>query len=82
MVDIDTAIATDHMMMEALSLGLGTCWLTYFDPKVVRRAFNIPGRLEAVHILVAGYAASEPPSPERYAKDRKPLKDFVTYGSY
>ena len=34
-VDIDASIATDHMMMEATSLGLGSVWICWFDPEVV-----------------------------------------------
>jgi nitroreductase len=82
MIDIDTAIATDHMMLEAVSLGLGTCWLTYFDPEVIRGVFKIPSNLIPVNILTMGYAKGTPSSPERFDRDRKPMKDFVVYGSF
>ena len=42
MVDIDASIITDHMMLTATELGLGTCWITYFDPKAIRAAFKLP----------------------------------------
>ena len=32
--DIDAAILTDHMMLEATELGLGTVWVCYFQPDV------------------------------------------------
>jgi nitroreductase len=82
MVDIDTSIACDHMMLAATDLGLGTCWLTYFDPVAIRRAFNIPEGLVPVHVLVLGYAKGPSASPERHATERKPLAELVTWGSY
>jgi nitroreductase len=82
MVDIDTSIACDHMMLAATDLSLGSCWLTYFDPAAIRRAFNIPADLVPVHVLVLGYAAGPAASPDRHATERKPLSELVTRGSY
>lgn len=83
MIDIDATIATDHMMMCAEALGLSSCWLTYFDPEVLRKEFNIPANLVPVNILILGYSADETPqSPDRHDKTRKPLADMVSYGSF
>lgn len=37
--DIDASILTDHMMMEATELGLGSVWVCYFQPEVIKRNF-------------------------------------------
>ncbi len=76
-VDIDTSIATDHMMMEATSLGLGSVWICGFDPAVIRREFNLPEHLEPINILAIGYAAGEPASPTRHDKTRKSFNELV-----
>ena len=34
--DIDASILTDHMMLEATEQGLGSLWVCWFDPKIVR----------------------------------------------
>ena len=34
--DIDASILTDHMMLQATELGLGTVWVCYFKPDVLR----------------------------------------------
>ena len=81
MIDVDTSIATDHMMLTAEDLGLSSCWLGYFDPKVIRSAFNIPDNIEPVNILIIGYG-KEKKSPERHINDRKPITDFVHYNIY
>ena len=36
-VDIDASILTDHMMLEATELGLGSVWVCYFKQDVIKR---------------------------------------------
>lgn len=77
--DIDASILTDHMMLEATDLGLGTVWICYFKPDVVRQEFALPEVLEPVNILAVGYAAEPPASPERHSQARIPVRELVTY---
>ena len=79
MVDIDASIVTDHMMLTATELGLGSCWITYFDPEAIRAAFNLPENLVPVNILAIGYAADKPQSPDRHTQTRKALNQTVTF---
>jgi len=44
--DIDASIVTDHMMLQATDLGLGSCWICHFNPEVIRKEFNIPAQVE------------------------------------
>lgn len=74
--DIDASIVTDHMMLEAADLGLGSVWICYFKPDVLRKNFDIPENLEPVNILAVGYADENQPAKE---KDRKPLADTVIW---
>lgn len=82
MVDIDATIVADHIVMEAEDLGLSTCWLTYFEPSVIRKQFNIPSNLEPVAIVSIGYAASAKASPERHKNDRKSIDEIVAYETF
>ena len=59
-VDIDVSIVTDHLMMEATELGLGTLWICYFDPTVIKKEFNLPKGIEPINILAIGYAKGVP----------------------
>jgi len=81
-VDIDASIATDHMMMCAEDLGLGSCWITYFDPAIIRKEFNIPANLIPVNILVIGYPSGNPASSTRHSTTRKTMNDLVHYKSF
>lgn len=77
--EIDASIVTDHMMLQATELGLGTVWVCHFDPAVVSREFNLPGNIQPVNILAIGYAAGEVEAPNRHNETRKPLQDLVAY---
>lgn len=80
--DIDAAIVTDHMMLEATELGLGTVWIGYFKPDVVRAEFNIPSHVEPMNILAVGYNAGPEAPPDRHDKARKPLGETVFYEKF
>ena len=69
-VDIDASIATDHMMMEATSLGLGSVWICWFDPEVVTHEFGLPETLEPINILAIGYSDGPAKSPDRHVTER------------
>lgn len=77
--DIDASIITDHMMLEATNLDLGTVWICWFDPEIVRKEFNIPANLEPINILAIGYSSGPAKSETRHLNTRKPLKNTVFY---
>lgn len=77
--DIDAAIATDHMMLQAAELGLASVWICDFKPEILKREFSLGERLEPVNILAIGYTDKAPADPARHAKTRKPLADLVSY---
>ena len=80
--DIDASIATDHMMLQATELGLGSLWVCHFNPVILKEEFNIPDNIEPINILAIGYAAGPEQSPDRHDKTRYPLENFVHYESY
>lgn len=77
--DIDASILTDHMMLAATQLGLGSVWVCYFQPDIIREAFQLPANLEPVSILAIGYSDETPASPERHAQTRIPVSALVSY---
>lgn len=79
--DIDASIVTDHMMLEATELGLGSVWICHFNPEKLRINFNIPENIEPVNILTLGYAAGEAASPDRHDTLRVAL-DQLVLGEY
>lgn len=82
MVMVDASIVADHIVLEAEDLGLSSCWLTYFNPSIINKEFNIPNNLEPVAIIALGYADVKKASPDRHTRDRKSIEDFVYYESF
>lgn len=76
--DVDGAIVTTHMMLEAAELGIGTCWVMYFIPEAVVTEFELPENLEPVAVLTAGYP-SEDAKPAPRHEQRKPLSETIRY---
>ena len=74
---VDLAIATDHMTLAAIDLGLGTCWIGAFAQDEVKRILKIPEKLKVVSLLTLGYP-DEPGRP----KMRKTLKEIICYEIY
>jgi nitroreductase len=70
---VDAAIAFDHLILAATSLGLGTCWVAAFDPVAAREILQLPEGVEPVAFTPLGWPAEAPP-PE---KKRKPLDALV-----
>lgn len=78
-IEVDTTIVTDHMMLAAEDLGLNTLWMTWFDPAVIRKEFNLPDNLVPVNILLVGYGKGKVAAPDRHATMRKPLEETVFF---
>jgi len=72
--DVDVTIATDHLILAATNLGLGTCWVAAFDPAAAREVLHLPADVEPIAFTPLGYPADQPG-----AKERKVLSELVRY---
>ena len=68
---IDLAIAIDHMTLQAVKEGLGTCWIGAFDEKEAKKILGIPRDIRVVELLPLGYPAGSPPSSKSRLKTRE-----------
>jgi len=66
---INVAIATDHIVLAATALGLGTCWIRAFDAPAVQEILAIPEGLTIVCLLTIGYPDQSPPARPRRSLD-------------
>ena len=76
--DIDASILTDHMMLAATEQGLGSVWICYFKPDVIKKEFDLPDNLEPVNILAIGYT-NEKVGTLRHDSQRIPRSELVSY---
>lgn len=72
--EIDLSIATEHILLEAAELGLGTCWMGIAPVRermdAVNRVLGNPENLEAFALVACGYPAEERPQQDRYDESR------------
>ena len=66
----NTDIAIEHMALQAVELGLGTCWVRWFDDNKVKEILEIPKNIEVIALLPIGYPAEEPPQRPRFDLDK------------
>ena len=81
MSDIDGTIVADHIVMQAEDLGLSSCWITYFNPSILKREFNIPNEFEPIAIISIGYSTVSK-NASRHNTLRKPLESMVIYNHF
>jgi len=72
---IDTGIAGEHFVLQAEELGLGTCWIGWFNSRKARKVLNIPKKYKIVSLLSLGYYETRP----QKEKKRKSLEDIAWF---
>lgn len=73
----DTAIAFTHLCLAAHALGLGTCWMGWYDEAGIRSALGIPAAFRVVGITPLGYPDQEPKQ-----RPRKELSAITHYDEW
>lgn len=75
---LDMGIAVEHMVLRATELGLGTCWIGWFDEGAVRRLLEIPDKVRVVSLITLGYAKGDGPRE----KKRLSLGEILYWDAY
>lgn len=65
----DVCVAIENMILEAVEIGLGSCWVGAFDEKEVKKILNLPDYLRPIVIVPIGYFDKIPNLPYRKSKD-------------
>jgi len=68
--NIDASIVGTHMMLEAADLGIGSTWVMFFDPDVVKNEFSLPEYLEPIALFPMGYPSDSAAPSDRHGKYR------------
>ena len=55
--ETDAAIVCTHMMLQAADLGIGSCWVGYFNPEQVAEVLGLPENITVTALLPIGYPA-------------------------
>ncbi len=63
---LDVGIAGEHLALQAQSMGLGTCWIGWFDVKKASNVLKLPRNVKVCGIMTLGYPAEGwSPNPKR-----------------
>jgi len=76
---IDIGIAGEHLVLQAEDLGLGTCWMGWFDEGAVKSILNVPEEKKIDVLIALGYYDRQEVSPEH---DREPMDKIASFNSY
>ncbi|MDH4223482.1 MAG: nitroreductase family protein [candidate division Zixibacteria bacterium] len=74
---IDLAIAMDHMTLQAVEEGLGTCWIGSFKEDEVKKILKIPENIRIVELMPMGYPETIPS-----ARVRKKLEEIICFDKW
>ncbi|MCX6555837.1 MAG: nitroreductase family protein [Candidatus Aminicenantes bacterium] len=69
---IDLAIVLEHVALQAVREGLGTCWIGSFDENKAKAVLGIPPEVRIVELMSLGYPKKVP-----LASKRKKIEDLT-----
>ena len=76
---IDIGISCEHLVLEAEDLGLGTCWIGWFNETAVKSLLHIPSEKKIDILIALGYYSGEKLGLEH---GREPMDRIASFNSY
>lgn len=71
---MNTAIAIEHIVLKAVDLGLGSCWIGRFDRKKFKDSLKLDDDIYPVMLLPVGWPDQSPKARPRFDLDKYILK--------
>jgi len=81
-VEVDLAIALDHLTLAAAAEGLGTCWIGAFDEQRMKQVLGVPAGAKIVALTPLGYPAEPDLIRPLEPGDRKPPEQIFAYEKF
>ena len=76
---IDIGVAIEHFVLQAEDLGLGTCWIGWFNERAAKSVLEIPHRKKIDILIALGYYDREETRSEH---SREPIDKIASFNSY
>jgi nitroreductase len=76
---IDVGISGEHFVLQAQSLGLGTCWIGWFNIPKAKKILNIPNNIKVCQLIALGYPDGK---PEKNKRKRKDIEEIVFFNHF
>ena len=75
---VDIGIACEHLILQAQELGIGSCWIGWFDEKALKEELRISKNKKIDIVISLGYSAEDKVVP----KTRKLLEEIISFNKY
>ena len=66
----NVAIAVEHIVLQAVEIGLGTCWVRWYEDNKIKEILDIPEHVEVMALLPVGVPDEEPSQRPRLSLDK------------
>ena len=66
----NVAIAVEHIVLQAIEIGLGTCWVRWYEDNKVKEILDIPDHIEVMALLPVGVPDEDPAPRPRLSLDK------------
>ena len=76
---LDIGIAGEHLVLQAQELGLGTCWIGWFNEKAVKSVLDIPSDRKIDVMIALGHYDRQKMKSEQM---RHPIEELVSFNTY
>lgn len=70
---MNLSLAVGFLMLRAVEMGLGTCWVGMFNEEPVKRRLGLPPEMRLISLLAVG----RPDEPVVYPRKRKNLEEIT-----
>ena len=75
---VDIGIACEHLILQAQDLGIGSCWIGWFDEKALKKEMGISAGKKIDIVIALGYPEEDKIVP----KTRKTLEKISSFNTY
>ncbi len=76
-IEIDAGIGGQHLALAAHALGLGACWIGWFNENKIKKLFQIPKNYKVMALIPCGYPGETP-----QARSRKEIGEIASFESF
>ena len=66
----NVSIAVEHIVLQAVEIGLGTCWVRWYEDNKVKEILDIPEHIEVMALLPVGIPDEDPSPRPRLSLDK------------
>ncbi|HEX2768515.1 MAG TPA: nitroreductase family protein, partial [Geobacteraceae bacterium] len=73
---LNAAIAMEHIVLRAVDLGLGSCWIMMFDSAKTKSMLGLDDRYDVVALLPIGYPDQSPAARPRLTLEELVIKEI------